>query len=325
MSGAREVCRNDTYDSGYLCKARMDLTNTDLNSLPVFVMVVELESFSAAARALKLPKSSVSRSVARLEANLGVRLLERTSRQIRLTDEGVAFHGYCQRVLAELREAESMMGKLRTRPQGRLGISMTYGFGAEFLNDSLVCFAEEYPEIELHLHVSNQMSNLLSEGIDVAVRIGPLEDSSLIARRLGQSTIIWAASPSYLAHRDPPRTLEELDLHTIVGTRRANGSHQILMVGPEGEREISFARTRISVNDPLNARNMVIAGLGIASLPDLLCADAIRDGRLVRVLPEYGSAPIELNAVYPSHRILSPKVNAFVSFLLQEMKRKGLR
>lgn len=303
----------------------MALTNNDLNSLPVFVMVVELESFSAAARALKLPKSSVSRSIARLEANLGVRLLERTSRQIRLTDEGVAFHGYCQRVLAELREAENMMSKLRAGPQGRLGVSMTYAFSAELLNDSLVHFVQEYPEIELYLQVSNQVSNLLSEGIDVAVRIGPLEDSSLIARRLGQATVIWVASPSYLAHRDPPRTLEDLDHHIVIGMRRGNGNHQVVMVGPEGERRITHERIRVSVNDPLNARNMVIAGLGIAPLPDLLCAEAMRDGRLVRVLSEYASPPIEVNAVYPSHRILSPKVNAFVNFVITEMKRKGLR
>jgi DNA-binding transcriptional LysR family regulator len=297
----------------------MDFSELDLNSLPVFLMVVEHSSLSGAARALGVPKSSVSRAISGLEAALKTRLIVRTSRHICITDEGRSFHAQCQRVLAELKAIHNQLGDAGAVPQGRLRVSLTFGFGSEVLSETLVRFVERYPQVELSLHTTNELSNLVGEEIDVALRIGKLSDSSMIVQRLGVTRGVWVTSPEYLAQIEMPTTLEDLGPHVKVSMRRPGGESNAIMEASKGS--VRLSKVRISSNDPVSLRNMVIAGMGAALLPTLLCGGALREGKLVRLLPDHLSAPVVISAVYPSHHVRSVKVRSLLDSISEDLSR----
>ena len=286
----------------------------DLNDVLTFARVVRAGSFTAAARELGVQKSSVSRRVSALEEHLGARLLQRTTRALRLTDEGRVFYDHCQRALAELQDAEEALGGMGARPKGLLRITAPLSFG--FLGPIVAAFLQRWPEVEIELVCTDRVVDLVEEGFDVAIRAGKLPDSSLIARRVGSLPRFLVASPSYLRRRRTPRTPADLAAHDCVsfGARRSPW----LLQSEGASIEVAVA-SRLLVNDYDLLRQTIVAGLGIGLLPEPDCVQPLADGRLKRVLPAWTGVETPIHAVYPSLRHLSSKVKAFIDHLQVEM------
>lgn len=289
----------------------------DLRSLLIFVQVVRSGSFSGAARTLDMQRSGVSRKVAELEEHLGARLLQRTTRTLHLTDEGRIFYDHCVRALAELEEAEEALAGMHGTPRGLLRVTAPLSFG--FLGPLVGEFLEQNPEVQIELLCTDRIVDLVEEGFDVAIRAGRLPDTSLIARRLGDLPRYVVASPRYLEGRALPHRPEDLDDHTCLsfGAPRATWK----LVSREREVEVKV-EGRLAVNDYEVLREATLAGAGVAMLPDLDCIEAIRAGKLERLLPEWTSEETPIHVLYPSTRHLSARVKAFVEFMQERMRRR---
>lgn len=290
---------------------------TDLNAVAVFLKVVEMQSFRAAARALELPKSTVSLKLAQLEDRLGVRLLERTTRSLHLTDAGAAYHRQLVPAFDALNEAERAVTELQSSPSGRLRITTTVEFGqySGVVSDVLAEYLRLYPAVELAVELSDRRVNLIEEGFDVAIRAGVLEDSTLIARRLGSGgTFRIYASPSYLRERGVPKRPSDLASHDcMVMTNQSHptnwqfrGKRKPIVVG---------IRPRLAVNSFLVLRAVTVAGRGLARLPAYIGDPLCESGALTTVLDDFALPAWQWHAVYPSARNLSPKVRALIDLL----------
>ncbi|MCA1907507.1 MAG: LysR family transcriptional regulator [Magnetospirillum sp.] len=284
-----------------------------LAALTAFVATVEAGGFSPAARRLGVSKSLLSRQVAHLEAELGVRLLQRTTRRLSPTEAGELYFQRAQRILQDLEEAASEVGQLQTAPRGKLRVSAPMSFGVLHLAPALPKFLESCPELELELSLSDRFVDLIEEGIDVAVRIGRLADSTLIARHVAPIRRVVCASPAYLARCGVPSHPAELVAH-------AGLSH--LGMGPtewrfvvDGKPETVRVQSRLSAGNGEALRILALAGLGLVYLPTFFVGDDIRDGTLVPVLEQYVPQDSALYGVYPHSRHLSAKVRAFLDFL----------
>lgn len=279
-----------------------------------FVRVAETGSFSEAARRLGLSKSMISRQVSSLEADLGVRLLHRTTRSLSPTEAGRGYLERCQRILADLDEANLLVSHLQAVPRGRLRVSAPLSFGIGHLSACLPEFLDRYPEIELDMGFTDRHVDLVEEGWDVAVRIGRLADSSLIVRRLAPIRRLAAASPGYLARRGTPTRPEDLSGHDCL--THGNMVHsEWRFMGEDGKPLQVEVRGRFHAANGDALRAMALAGQGIVLLPTFFIGDDIREGRLVPLLEPYIALDISLNAVYPHGKHLSPKVRAFVDHL----------
>jgi DNA-binding transcriptional LysR family regulator len=288
----------------------------DLNALRVFERVASLQSFSAAARSLGLPKSSVSRSVAQLEAELGTRLLQRTSRAVVLTESGIALRDRCAHILTSVDEAVDVVGTFGGGPRGLLRVSAGIGFGLNVLSELLPEFLGRYPDVDVSLDLTSRSVDLVATSTDVAIRMGPLPSSELVAKRLGTIHRYLCVAPSYVARRGCPRTIAELRDHDAVELPGSEGRPRSWTFSkPNGESKAVDPSPRLTVNDPLTIHRLVLNGAGIGGLSSYVCAADIEAGRLVRLFPEWGMPPVEVNVVFPSHRELSPTVRAFVDFL----------
>jgi DNA-binding transcriptional LysR family regulator len=289
----------------------------DLSAMAVFARVVEMESFSGAARDLGLSKSAVSKRVGRLEDRMGLRLLNRTTRRLSLTEAGAAFYQGCRRVVAEAEAAERAVTRLASAPRGRLKINAPMSFGVRHLAPALPDFMARYPELTVDLALNDRLVDLVEEGFDVAVRVARLEDSSLIARRLAANRLVLCAAPSYLRAHGAPRAVEDLKGHECLLYSYLAAGDVWRLCGPGGERRQRVTgRLRINNGDALLA--VALGGLGVALLPCFICGEDMRAGRLIRVLPEWsGPADTAIAAVYPASRNLSPKVRVFVDFLAE--------
>lgn len=284
------------------------------DTILAFVRVAETGSFSEAARRLNLSKSMISRQVSALEADLGVRLLHRTTRSLSPTEAGRAYLERCQRILADLDEANLLVSHLQAVPRGRLRVSAPLSFGVGHLSSCLPGFLERYPEIELEMGFTDRHVDLVEEGWDVAVRIGRLADSSLIVRRLAPVRRLAAASPAYLARRGTPTRPEELAGHDCL-THGGRIHSEWRFAGDDGKPLQVEVRGRFDADNGDVLRDMALAGLGIVLLPSFFLGDDIRAGKLVPLLEKYVPLDSSLNAVYPHGRHLSPKVRAFVDHL----------
>ena len=292
----------------------------DLNAVRVFAKVVEVGSFRGAAEALRVPRSTVSLRIAALEAQLGVLLLQRTTRLVTPTEAGLAYYQRVAPALATLDEADRLVAGLQDLPRGTLRISAPPEFGQQFLSPVVNRFLAAWPEVRLSIDISDRYVDLVGEGYDLAIRAGQLPDSSLIARKLGEAGLRCFASPAYLERHGRPRAPEELAEHDC-----------ILFGVPELRATWTFgapptARTvevtgRLAVNSMHMAREAAVAGLGIARLPPLTTAAAERSGALIEVLEEWRSPGGRIHAVYPTSRHLSPKVRAFLDVLTEERSR----
>lgn len=286
-----------------------------LAAMAGFAKVVETQSFSAAARALGVSKSQVSKQVAFLEEHLGARLLNRTTRRLSLTDAGAAFYDSCQRVLAEAEEAERAVGSLQAEPRGVLKVNAPMSFGILHLAPALPEFARRYPELTVDITLNDRMVDLVEEGFDVAVRISRLTDSSLVARRLAPSRRVVCGAPDYFAAHGVPRHPRDLKAHNcLIYSYAANEEWRFH--GPEGE-------VAVRVSGSLRANNGEVllaalrAGLGVAPLPTFIVGPDLAAGRLMPVLPEWADDSASVYAVYPHRRHLSTKVRVFVDFLAE--------
>ena len=283
--------------------------------LESFVRAADLLSFAKAGRLLGISASAVGKNVSRLEQQLGVRLFNRTTRHMRLTQEGALFHERCRRILDELDDARAMMQDAIAAPRGRLRVSLPT-IGYRFLLPVLPAFRARYPEIELDLDFNDRLVDVIAEGVDVAIRSGELVDSQLVARRLGPFQFVLVASPAYLARQGVPQVPADLARHACLRYKFVTG-------GKVEEWDLPGLPERLPPG--LLCNNMeamlgaAIAGLGVAYMPDFLARDSLARGELRRVLATHLVRQGQFSALWPSSRQLSPKVRAFVDFAGEHM------
>ncbi len=289
----------------------------DIAQLRAFARIADLGSLSGAARSLGMPKSSVSRALVRLEQAIGTTLVERSTRHLRLTDAGRLLQRHAARILDDVVEAENAVVGLIGKPSGTLRISVGFTFAAGPLAPMLPPFLERYPDVRVVLTVDNRPVDLLTEEIDVSIRIGPLKDSELIARKLGTIELWPCASPDYLERYGTPTTVEELLQHRLI----AHTDRRIpwRTTSPSGaSREIQTEPGTV-IPEPAVTKIMLLGGAGIGWLPDFDAADALASGMLVRLLANHEADSVDVHALYPSHRSLSAKVRVFIDALVAHM------
>lgn len=292
----------------------------DPNDVIAFTRVVEAGSFTKAARAEGVPTSTVSRRVARLEEKLGVRLLHRTTRRLTLTDAGRILHDRGARILSELSDAERAVTEMQATPRGLLRLTAPAGMGEE-VAALVVEFLRRYAEIEMEVLLTDRRVDLIEEGVDVALRAGPLTDSTLVAHKLREAPVNLVASPAYLKRRGTPRHYKDLERHDcVLFTQWSPGSTWSLDC-PDGKVKVRV-HGRVRANSVDVVSRATLAGLGIAFFPARTPhGKHVAAGRLRVVLPEVGLPPQTLWIVYPSRRHLAPKVRAFVDFAKQRFAR----
>ncbi|TWB43780.1 LysR family transcriptional regulator [Nitrospirillum pindoramense] len=293
----------------------------DLNDLAFFAAVASHGSFSAAALALGVPKSKVSRRVAELEARLGVRLLQRSTRAVQMTAVGLAFHTHCLAMTQAARAALELAEQANEQPSGRLRISSPIGVAHLFLAPVLAKFMRMHPAVQVELDLTNRRVDVIGEGVDIALRIrSSLEDSHLVMRRLGSSPQLLVASPSFIQRNGPFDAPAALSGVTGLGPAGVRGERNFWhLKAPNGMGvEVEYVPALIT-DDVQILEQATTAGLGVAQLPAHLCGPALADGRLAVLLPDHRMAPHELHAVFPSRRGMVPAVRAFLDFLAEEM------
>ncbi len=286
-----------------------------LANIEAFVRVAEARSFSEAARRLRSSKSAVSRSVGALEAELGVRLFHRTTRSLALTEAGRGYFERATRILTDLEEANLAVGHLQSAPRGRLRVSAPMSFGFLHLAPALPDFLRVYPEVAVDLALNDRFVDLVDEGFDVAVRIGAMDDSSLIARKLAPIRRVVCASPAYLKARGFPKSPDDLKGHECLFNSNIASSHEWRFIAPEGRPWPVAVNGRLSANSGDAMRVAALKDLGLVNLPTFIVGGDLQADRLVTVLDEFISQDLIMSAVYPHSRHLSPKVRAFVDFL----------
>ena len=284
----------------------------DLKDLRAFARVAELKGVSAAARVLKAPKSSVSRSLTRLEETVGAVLVERSTRHLRLTDAGELLYRHALRVLHDVEEAETALGLLAGVPRGTVRVGATYAVTQMLVAPMLPSFLAAYPEVQVVVDADNRRTDMLADELDVMVRVGRLPDSELIARRLATLELWACASPAYLAARGTPESPDRLSEHDLVGQAEQTTWTFWTAAGKKMAVEVA---PRAVLQEPAAAHAVVAGGAGIGMLPDYLAAEAVARGRLVRVLPHLRPRTVEVHALYPSRRSLSAKVRVFIDAL----------
>lgn len=284
----------------------------DLNELAVFVEVVRAGSFTAAGRELDMPKSTVSRRVSELEARLGSQLLQRTTRKLGLTDVGREFFERCSRVIADAREAEQLVARAQAVPTGTLRVTLPPLFG--FLGPIVADYLRQHPGVLVEVVCTDRRVDLVGEGFDLAIRAGELEDSTLIARRLGALPLHLVAAPSYLREHGQPRTPADLRRHETIAFSGGDEDLVWRLRSKEGTAEVRL-RPRLVANDHDLLLEAACAGRGIARVPAFRCERALEAGELRRVLPRWSSPEVPVHALYPSGRHPAPKLRAFLDLL----------
>jgi LysR family transcriptional regulator for bpeEF and oprC len=298
----------------------------ELKSLTIFVKVAERRSFAQASRELGITQSGVSNAVARLEERLGVRLLARTTRRVNLTEDGAAFLDRCQRILGELEEAEAVLGRARATPTGRLRVDMPVSFGSLKIVPMLGAFRAAYPDITLALSFTDRLVDLVEEGIDVAVRMGALQDSSLIARRLTQTQFRVYGAPAYFAKHGRPRTPEDLSQHNCIAYTRRETRLIREWRFRRGDAALTMTpRGNMTFTDGQAVCAAACAGYGLVQMHDYYADVPIAAGALERVLRHFEPAADSISLVYPPTRHLSPKVRVFVDFLTTKIRWSAAR
>jgi DNA-binding transcriptional LysR family regulator len=280
-----------------------------------FASVVDAGSFTAAARALGLPKSGVSRRVGELEASLGVRLLQRTTRRVHLTEAGAAYYERARRALEAFAEADDAARDAQGAPRGLVTMTAPNDVGAILLPEPLARFAADYPEIRVHVTLTPRVVDLVAEGVDLAVRLGKLPDSTLVARRLGVAAGVLVASRAYVAARGVPRRPADLAHHRAVVFRDQTRWE---LVGPNGPTTVDVDGI-VAGDDVSFVHGCVLAGLGIGALPCPVVRRPLADGSLVRVLPRFIQRGVDVHLLYPHGRFMPRRVAVLADFLAREL------
>ena len=280
----------------------------------VFAGVVDAGSFVGAADALGMSKAAVSRHVSDLEQRLGVRLMQRTTRKLSLTQEGEVFLARCRDILASIEESEAELSTRAASASGLLKVSVPVSFATKHLAPLWSDFLAAHPRLTLDVHLADRVVDLVDEGFDLAVRIARLPDSSLVSRKLAATRLVLCAAPSYLRRRGTPTHPDDLAAHDVIGYSLLSTPGQWLLQGPDGPVTVKI-RPRLWTNNGDTSVAAAVRGAGIDLQPTFLIADELADGRLVQVLPAWQAVELGIYAVYPSRKFVLPKVRALVNFL----------
>jgi DNA-binding transcriptional LysR family regulator len=294
---------------------------TDLNDMLYFAEVAERGGFSAASRALGVPKSRLSRRMAELEAQLGVRLLQRTTRKLSLTHAGEAYLRHCQALRDAAQAANDAVAEVQAEPRGTLRVSCPVTLAQTVLGELVPTFLAEHPLVRLELLVSNRPVNLVEEGVDVALRVRQSVDDSgsLVVKRLDTSRTVLVASPALLARQGTPRTLEDLVALDSISMEARDGRVSWRLQGAHGVERVIQHSPRYVADDLLTLKFAALAGTGWCWLPDYMCSDEISSGQLVHLLPEWAPPAGVVHAVFATRRGLAPAVRHFLDFLGEHM------
>ncbi|MEG3089278.1 LysR family transcriptional regulator [Sphingomonas sp. PB4P5] len=288
----------------------------DVDDIRAFQTVASLLSFSAAGRVLSVRKSAISRSIQRLEALLGVRLFERTTREVALTDAGRTLLGRFSDIVDRVDDLVDLAASLASHPRGRLKVTAGIGFGIEVLTELLPQFSMAFPEIDIFLDLTSRSVDLVAEQVDVAFRMGPMIDSTLVASRLGAIGCTLCAAPAYLERRGWPKSLDDLRTHDLLAIPRGDGLPRRWCLSDRDGVEHQFdAAARLTANDPHAIHAMVLNGAGIAAPAKYLALPEIERGNLVRILPEWSVPAVDVSLVMPAGRERSPAARVFVDFV----------
>ncbi len=291
----------------------------ETQELTVFHAVVKHLSYAKAAEELGLSPSGVSRIVSRLEERLGARLLQRTTRKLSLTDVGADFHARTVQVLLDLSDAEAQVQQTVLNPRGNLRVSASVVFGQVYMAPFLEHLTETFPELSVDLILTDRFVDLVDEGIDLAIRIGALSDSRLVARRLCTNHRVLVASPKYVERKGAPRSPADLTNHDCLAFTSFARPQEWRLIGPKGPVNVNI-QSRISCNNVQALKTVAENGLGITVGATLSVGPSLLSGQLVRVLPDYEFEPTAVYAVYPSARQLSTKVRAIVDLLVENIQ-----
>ncbi len=295
-----------------------------IDDIEVFVKVVELGSFSGAADSLAVPQSTVSRKIRRLEDQLGVRLLNRTTRLVKPTQTGMMYYQRCARITKDLADANQIVMSSHETPKGLLRVTAPVESIYVFLGDIIDDYLKLYPEVEVDIVASNEIVNPIDQGFDVAIRLANLKDSTLIARPLGNTTDLLCAAPDYIRENGMPKDLTELGGHKCL--RMSNLEIYSKWQLSQGGVSKGHEKQTVSVTGPVIVNSQILLhkltcrGHGIAKLPTYLCAENIKDGSLLSILPQWTFPQRTLWVVYSSARHLSPNIRSFVDFLVEKSK-----
>lgn len=292
-----------------------------LTEMEVFIKVVDAGGFTEAGRRLSMSKSAVSKHVSALEHRLGARLLNRTTRRVSPTEIGLAYYDRAGRVLAEAEEADAMAAAMQGAPRGRLRVSAPLTFGHGYVAPAVAAFLATYPDVSIHLEMDDRFVDLVSQNFDLAIRIGQLADSSLMAKKLGEATMHFIASPEYLAERGEPTAISQLSGHELLHYSNMSWGNYWRLKGASGDERQIRAGGRLSANNGDALVAAAEAGLGIAMQPAFICAEAVRSGRVKEVMPSLRPEPIGIYAVYPPGQYPAPKVRAFIDFMAERFGR----
>lgn len=287
----------------------------NLTDIAVFVQVVDSGSFTAAAERLELTRSVISKYVSRLEDRLKVRLLNRTTRRLSLTEAGQIFYERSQHGLGEIEAAKAEVAKLQATPRGRLKINAPMSFGILHIAPALAEFQLQNPEVQLDMNLDDRQIDLVEQGHDVAIRIAELPDSSMVATRLAPCHHVVCASSDYIERYGAPRTPDDLRRHNILSYRYQDSPNEWRFLSPDGRYSSVPVTGSIEMNNSLALRQAVLGGAGIMLTPTFIVGEDIAAGRLVKLLPEYRAKEVTIYAVYTGRRHLTPKVRAFIDYM----------
>jgi DNA-binding transcriptional LysR family regulator len=294
-----------------------------LTEMEAFATVVDQGGFTDAAKKMGISKSAVSKHVSSLEARLGARLLNRTTRRVSPTEIGLAYYDRARRVLNDAGEADALVTSMQSAPSGLLRISVATDFGVNHLSPVLGDFLQIYPDITVNMVLNNRYVELISEGFDMAVRVGEAEDSSLRSHKITETTRRLIASPSYLQHHGRPQRIEDLSEHRLLHHGNHASANLWRLITPSGDERQVRGSGPLSVNDGQSLLNAAVRGLGIAYLPSFLYHTAMERGEVVDVIPDLPQTRLGIFAVHPPGRFTQPKVRAFVDFLMTQFADRG--
>jgi len=285
-----------------------------LSAMSVFRRVAETGNFSEVARELKLSQPTVSKHIAALEKHLNAKLLNRSTRQMSLTEVGKQYYGECVHILEQLVETEATIRNQHSLPTGALRINTPITFGELNITPHIWEFLAQYPDLKIDLIMDDHYVDLVKEGLDLAIRVGPMNDSSLVARKIGNSPRVTVASPYYLENNGEPENLQDLKGHKCIVYTLLKTRNDWHFTGPNGKENIRVDG-HFSVNNPRIIRQAVLAGEGIAVTPIWLMGEFIKSGEVKVILNDYIPTPLEIHAVYPERRFVPAKVRCFIDYI----------
>jgi len=291
----------------------------DLNDLWYFAQVVEHGGFSPAGRAIGVPKSRLSRRIALLEERLATRLIQRSTRSFTITDAGQLFYRHCRAMIIEAEAAQEAMESLQAEPCGLIRLTCPVALLHVHVGEMLAQFMLKYPQVTVQLEETNRRVDILNENIDLAIRVRPLplEDSELVMRKLATRTMCLVASPDLVTRFGLPASPADLQHWPSLARARVQNHYRWVLTGPEGQEATLHHQPRFITTDMLALRAAAVAGVGVVQLPLLMLDEQMREGKLVRLLPEWRAKPEIIHVVYPSRRGQLPAVRALIDFLAE--------